>query len=138
MMKCGKCHSKLRANYIYVARKRITCGLFCPFCCNQVTFSEEIRTYQSKLLEEQKEKVKSKPKFHKTRKACPYCLQKNPSITNRLAWTIRKMRVKPNESESWKCTCKLCGGIWSQNTGEEYYYVDPTQPRPQELMGAPL
>jgi hypothetical protein len=137
-MRCGKCNVKLQKNEIYANRKRIPCGLFCPVCCIQVTFSDELRNYQKSLIEAKKAKEESKPKFHKTRKACPYCIQKTPSVINRLKWTIRKMKVKPDESPSWKCTCKICGGIWTTNSGDEFYYVDPTRPKPQEMMGAPF
>lgn len=136
MMRCEKCKTKLQTNYIYVNRKRIKCGLFCPLCCAQREFSQEIRDYQDALIKEKKARATARPRFNKKRKPCPYCLNKNPPIINRSKWTIRKMKVKPHESESWKCTCKLCGGIWTQNTGKEYYYYDVNQPKPEEMQGA--
>ena len=115
-------------------RKRIPVGLFCPLCCRQYAFSNQIKKYQDQLIEEQKERAKQRPKFGKQRKACPYCKQKG--IVNLSKWYIRKMKVKPGESASWKCTCKICGGVWTQNTSDEYYYIDKSLPEPQEMLGA--
>ena len=115
-------------------RKRIPVGHFCPLCCRQYEFSSKLRKYQDQLIREQKERAKQRPKFGKQRKACPYCLEKG--IENRSKWTIRKKKVKPHESENWKCTCQKCGGVWHQNTGDEYYYLDKSLPKPEEV-GAP-
>ena len=134
MLKCSKCYIKLKSNYIYVDRKRITVGRFCPLCCNQFEFSDMFREYQEKLAREKHARSK-KPKLVKQRYACPYCREKG--IINRLKWRIRKMQVKPDESDSWKCTCQKCGKIWTQNTPNEYYYIDKNLPRPEELIGAP-
>jgi len=133
---CSPCDIKLKSNYIYVDRVRISVGCFCPLCCRQYEFSDKFRDYQEQLIEQQKERKKQRPKFGKQRKACPYCKQKG--IVNRSKWYIRKMKVKPHESKSWKCTCKLCGGVWTQNTGDEYYHIDKNLPKPEELLGAPL
>jgi len=127
-MNCGKCGSKLKSASIYADRQRIPTGLFCPVCCTQITFSNELLTYSKEVLKENKEKTKSKPKFvKKQRRACPYCYENG--IVNRSKWTIRKMIKKSDETQHWKCTCKKCGKVWTQSTSSEYFNIDPTQPK---------
>ena len=133
---CPECRIKLKSNYIYLDRKRITVGQLCPLCCKQFSFTNNFRDYQTQLSRENQTRAKRKPKFSRQRKTCPYCRQKG--IENRLKWKIRKMQVNPGETPHWKCTCQKCGRVWTQNTSEEYFFIDRNLPKPEELMGAPL
>jgi len=133
---CPECQIKLKSNYIYLDRRRITVGQLCPLCCRQFSFTNNFRDYQLQLVKENQTRAKRRPKFSRQRKVCPYCRQKG--IVNRLKWKIRKMKVKQSESPHWRCTCQKCGGVWTQNTANEYFFIDQNLPKPEELMGALL
>jgi len=133
-MNCGKCNTKLQSSYILVNRVRIKCGLYCAICGRQITFSDELRKYQDDIFKEKKIKLKSKPKFQKRRLACGHCLEQG--IVNRRKWTLRKMPKKKDETQHWKGTCNICGTVWSQSSGDEYYHYDPKND-PKDMIGAP-
>ena len=123
-MKCSKCNSDLLRLAGYHNRKRITVGNFCPVCLVFVEHTSNFHKIRDNIIKENKEKTQSKPKFlKKQRKACPKCYndKKNPRM-NRSKWTMRKITKKKNETQHWKCTCQLCGNIWTQNTSEQYHY----------------
>ena len=92
-----------------------------------------------KTIKNNKSKKKLNPKFlRKERKACPYCIkttidiydkngrfirtEKKKSTVNKSKWYIRKLPEKKNETQHWKCTCKICGNVWTTNTDEQYHY----------------
>lgn len=151
---CSKCNSQLLNLAGYHNRKRLTIGKFCPQCLVFVYYTDEFNNMRDKAIREKKE-AKPKPKFlRKVRKACSECLrdhvdvydkngkflrtEKKKSITNRSKWTIRKIPVKKGETQHWKCTCKLCGNVWTQNTSEEYFYYSndmENQFKNQEVLG---
>jgi|APSaa5957512535_1039671.scaffolds.fasta_scaffold10957_6 hypothetical protein len=126
-MKCPSCQvTKLISSSSYFDRKKITIGNFCPKCLQFQSFSKQFDKKRSNLLTNQN----IKPKFSRLKKqrmACPYCVEKVPKIINRKKWTIRKNPKKKDETPSWKCTCKICGNIWTQNTSNEFHLIDPNQ-----------
>ena len=124
-MKCSKCKTNLQSSYVYVKRKRISIGQFCIVCGVIRKYSKSYGNYQEQKLKEKRKQDKSKPKFQKQRKPCPFCLEKG--IINRSRWSLRKMPKKKNQTQHWKGTCHKCGNIWSQNTSEEYFIIDPNQ-----------
>ncbi len=125
-MNCSSCQvTKLVAVNFNFKRKHTTIGNFCPRCLIFQTFDKVFEKLRDELL---KENQNTKPKFSKLKKqrmACIYCIKNK--IINRNKWTIRKMPKKKDETQHWKCTCKICGGVWSQNTSNEYNLIDPKQ-----------
>ena len=118
------CESQLLNLAGYHNRKRLTVGMFCPQCLVFENYTKDFHDIRIKTIQENKEIRNKKPKFlKKERKACPYCYndKDNPRV-NRVKWTIRKMVKKKDETQHWKCTCQLCGKVWTQNTGNEYHY----------------
>lgn len=118
---CLDCGSQFLSTSIYHERKKLTVGLFCPQCLKIVRYNEDFNKFRDKIISENQEKSKLKPKFiKKQRKLCPYCQDKGKE--NRTKWTIRKIPKKKDETQSWKCTCQICGGVWTTNSGDEYWY----------------
>ncbi|NQV91697.1 hypothetical protein HQ489_04445 [Candidatus Woesearchaeota archaeon] len=123
-IKCSKCNSQLLRLAGYHDRKRLTVGNFCPECLVFVNYASDFYKIRDNIIKENKERMKSKPKFlKKQRIACYYCWndKENPR-ENRSKWTIRKMPKKKDETQHWKCTCQLCGNVWTTNSGNEYHY----------------
>ena len=125
-MKCPECQvTKLVSSTSYFNRKKTTIGNFCPRCLKFLNYSDTFYKLRDKLI---KENQNTKPKFSKLKKQrilCIYCRDNN-SI-NRQKWTLRKMPKKKDETQHWKGTCQKCGGVWSQNTSNEYDLIDPNQ-----------
>jgi len=126
-MKCPSCQvTKLVSSTCYFDRKKTTIGYFCPRCLQFQTFDENFDKKRTKLIIRQE--FNSKPKFSRLKKirmACPHCI-KNKTI-NRKKWKIEKIPRKEDETQHWKCTCKICGNVWTQNTSNEYNLIDPNQ-----------
>jgi hypothetical protein len=86
-----------------------------------VHFTEGFNKFRDKIIFENHENSKLKPKFlRKEKKPCPNCLKEGK--TNRFKWTIRKMPKKHGETQQWKCTCQICGELWFTDSGDEYWY----------------
>ena len=136
---CVKCNSQLLKLAGYQDRKRLTVGLFCPECLVFVEYTKDFDDLHIKTIKNNKSKKKLNPKFlRKERKACPYCIkttidiydkngrfirtEKKKSTVNKSKWYIRKLPEKKNETQHWKCTCKICGNVWTTNTDEQYHY----------------
>ena len=120
-MNCSSCQvTKLVAVNFNFKRKHTTIGNFCPRCLTFQNFNSEFDKLRDKLISSNQN---TKPKFSRLKKqrmACPYCIKNK--IINRKKWTIRKMPKKKDETQHWKCTCKICDDVWITNTSEEYNY----------------
>ena len=125
-MNCTSCRvTKLISSTAYFDRKKTTIGKFCPRCLRFQNFDSEFDKLRDKLI---RTNQNTKPKFSKLKKqrvACIYCAENG--IINRKKWTIRKMPKKKDETQHWKCTCKICGGVWGQTSSNEYNLIDPKQ-----------
>ena len=120
---CDECGSEILAitGYEKGKRRRIKVGDFCPDCLRFVRYSSDFNKMRVGILEENKERRKRKPKFlKKERRACQNCWENGK--VNRDKWTIIKISKKKDETQHWKCTCKICGDVWRTNTSEEYNY----------------
>ncbi len=128
-MKCPSCQvTKLVSSTCYFDRNKTTIGNFCPNCLQFQTFSEAFDKKRTELII--KQKLYAKPKFSrlkKVRMACPYCIQKDKPVVNRKKWKIEKISRKGDETQHWKCTCKICGNVWKQNNSNEYSLMNPNQ-----------
>ena len=125
-MNCPSCQvTKLISSSCYFDRKKTTIGNFCPRCLTFQNFNSEFDKLRDKLISSNQN---TKPKFSRLKKqrmACTYCIKNG--IINRKKWTIKKMPKKKDETQQWKCTCKICGGVWGQNTSNEYHLIDLKQ-----------
>ena len=125
-MNCPSCHvTKIKSASAYFDREMKTIGKFCPRCLVFQNFDSEFDKIRDKLI---RSNQNTKPKFSRLKKqrmACTYCAKNG--IINRKKWTIRKMPKKKDETQHWKCTCKICGKSWGQTTSNEYHLIDPKQ-----------
>jgi len=120
---CDDCGSEILAisGYEKGERRRIKVGDFCPDCLKFVRYSSDFNKMRDGILEDNNERRNRKPKFlKKERRACQKCWENGK--VNRDKWTIRKMPKKKDETQHWKCTCKICDNVWQTNTSEEYNY----------------
>jgi len=126
-MKCPSCLvTKLVSSTSYFNRKKTTIGNFCPRCLTFQTFNEEFDKIRTDIIIKEKLYGKTKhSKLKKQRMACPKCMENK--IINRKKWRIEKMPKKKDETQHWKCTCKICGNVWTQDTSNEYHLIDPNQ-----------
>jgi len=96
---CDECGSEILAINCYKKgeRRRIKVGDFCPDCLKFVRYSSDFNKMRVRILKENKERKKRKPKFlKKERRACQKCWENGK--VNRDKWTIRKMGKWKSES----------------------------------------